>query len=117
MKKIIASISTGFILWLVTLPATAQNEASPTPSWVSDRGYWVVESHARVIDGTTVYFYNNDNHLVYKERVEGTLDVSRRRTKLRLTKVLEQSVTAWEKNSRIRDDQQLLAKMGEGLSH
>jgi hypothetical protein len=97
MKKIILPIVAGFILLLSALPAMAQNEVRPVPSWVSDRGYWVVESNVHGSGGSIVYFYNNDNQLVYKERTEGPLDVNRKKTKLRLTKVLEQSVTAWEK--------------------
>jgi hypothetical protein len=110
MKKKILTISAGFILWLSTLPATAQKDVRPVPSWVSERGYWVVESN---VNSSIVYFYNNDNHLVYKERVNSVLNTDRRRTKLRLTKALEQSVTAWEKDSIIREDRQLLAKLGK----
>jgi len=84
----------GFILWLLTLPATAQEELRPTPSWVSERGYWVVESNG---DSCVVRFYNNDNQLVYQERMKGRLNMDRKRTKLWLTRELEQAVTAWEK--------------------
>ena len=94
MKNTIFTFSAGFILWLFTLPATAQDEVRPTPSWVSDRGYWVVESRS---DSCIVHFYNNDNQLVYQERMKGLLNTDRKRTKLRLTKELEQAVTAWEK--------------------
>jgi len=94
MKRKILTISAGFILWLFTLPATAQEDVRPVPSWVSDRGYWVVENN---VNASIVYFYNNDNQLVYKERVNSVLNMDRRRTKLRLTKLLEQAVTAREK--------------------
>ena len=100
MKKTILIISAGLIFWLSALPAKAQEEVRPVPSWVSERGYWVVESNAQC---SVVYFYNNDNHLVYKEQLNTVVDAGRRRTKLRLTKMLEQAVTVWEKGSASRD--------------
>jgi hypothetical protein len=88
-------IITGFIFCLAAaLPAAAQQDVRPIPSWVSDRGYWVVEnSHA---DSSIVYFYNNDNQLLYKEAIKGRLNADRKKTKLWLTKQLEQVVTACE---------------------
>lgn len=94
MKKILFTIAAGFLFGLSTLPAKAQKEVPPVPSWVSDRGYWVVESHA---DSSIVLFYNNDNQLMYKRRVSGVVDAGRRKTKLWLTKELEQVVSAREK--------------------
>jgi len=91
MKKSI--IAAGLILWLSTLTAAAQEEIRPIPSWVSDRGYWVVENTA---DSSIVYFYNNDNQLLYKQGLKGRLNTDRKKNKLRLTKELEQILTAWE---------------------
>jgi hypothetical protein len=79
---------------LVALPAVAQQDVRPIPSWVSDRGYWVVENKEG--DSSIVFFYNNDNQLLYKEAIKGRLNADRRKTKLWLTKQLEQVVTAWE---------------------
>lgn len=91
MQKIIIA---GFILWLSTvLPVAAQKSIYPIPRWVSDKGYWVVQKDT---DSCIVYFYNNDNQLVYRERVRSRLHVDRKRTKIWLTKELEQAVTAWE---------------------
>jgi hypothetical protein len=56
-----------------------------------------VESRA---DSCIVHFYNNDNQLVFQERMKGSLNTDRKKTKLRLTKELEQAVTAWEKGRR-----------------
>jgi len=92
MKKILIIVA-GFIFWLSVLPAKAQEDVRPIPSWVSDRGYWVVENN---VDSSVVYFYNNDNQLLYKERIKRSLNTDRKKTKLRLTKELEQVVTAWE---------------------
>jgi len=94
MKKILFTVIAGFIFGLTTLPAVAQHDVRPVPSWVSDRGYWVVENHG---DSSTVYFYNNDNRLVNSGRLRGTVNAERRKTKLWLTRELEQAVTAWER--------------------
>jgi len=97
MKKILTTSIAGFILWLTALPAIAQEDVPPTPNWVSERGFWVVESRN---DSSIAYFYNNDNQLVYKEQISGTLNTGRRRTKLRLTRKLEQVVTAFSRQNR-----------------
>jgi hypothetical protein len=98
MKKILSTLSAGLILWLSALPATAQDDVRPAPSWVSDIGFWVVESHA---DSSIVYFYNNDHRLVYAERLHGVLNVDRRKTKLRLTRELEQAVMDFSRRNRV----------------
>jgi hypothetical protein len=97
MKKIPTTLIAGFILWLTALPAIAQEDVPLTPSWVSERGFWVVESRN---DSSIVYFYNNDNQLVYKEEISGILNTDRRRIKLRLTRKLEQVVTAFSRQNR-----------------
>ena len=96
MKKILTILIAAIILWLTTLPAMAQEDVPPTPGWVSERGYWVVESRS---DSSIVYFYNNDNLLVYKEQLSGTLNTGRRKTKLRLTRTLEQMVTSFSRRN------------------
>ena len=111
MKRTILTIGAGFILWLFTLPAAAQDDVRPTPSWVSDRGYWVVESNA---DSSIVHFYNNDNQLVYQERMKGQLDTDRKKIKLRLTKELEHAVTAWEKGGKPGDERWTTAQRKKG---
>jgi hypothetical protein len=97
MKKLIFTMCAGFIFWLMTLPAMAQDEVRPVPSWVSDRGYWVVETNG---DSSIVDFYNNENQLVYRERMKGRVNTDRKRVKLWLTKELEQAVTAWERRGK-----------------
>ncbi|MBN8855208.1 MAG: hypothetical protein BGO55_24620 [Sphingobacteriales bacterium 50-39] len=96
MKKITTTLIAGLILGL-TPPATAQEDVPPTPGWVSERGYWVVETRH---DSSIVYFYNNDNLLVYKEQLRGTLNADRRKTKLHLTRTLERMVTAFSRRNR-----------------
>lgn len=87
------------ILGFVTIAARAQDEpaASPgkTPKWVSDKGFWVVEITKQPRQ-CTVYFYNNDKELVYKEAVAGKIRLHNRKTLLYMKSVLETTVTAYE---------------------
>ena len=68
------------------------------PAWVSDKGYWVVESNIHQRDSHTVFFYSNDNVLMYKEKLEGIkLNVEKRRIKMKLKRALETSAIAWQR--------------------
>ncbi|WP_410971329.1 hypothetical protein, partial [Salmonella sp. SAL04269] len=34
-----------------------------TPKWVSEKGYWIIESNIKTPETSIVYFYTNDNTL------------------------------------------------------
>jgi hypothetical protein len=64
---------------------------------ISAKGYWVIENNIKTPKSNTIYFYNNDNVMVYKEKIEGIkLNTNKRKTLLKLKSALEQSVVAWE---------------------
>jgi hypothetical protein len=87
----------------------AQNKAQDVPEWVSDKGWWVVESNIHSPKKHIVYFYNNDGVLVYKEKIDGLrINAAKKATKLQLKKVLETSVLAWEKKQELRENQALV---------
>ncbi len=68
------------------------------PRWVSDKGYWVVESNIKSPKDHIIRFYNTDNVLVYKETLMGVkLNPEKTNVKMKLKKILESSVMAWEK--------------------
>ncbi|MGZ8516231.1 MAG: hypothetical protein ACXWWD_02725 [Chitinophagaceae bacterium] len=77
----------------------SQQERHPKfPGWVSDKGYWVVESNINSPLDHIITFYNNDNELLYKETVTGVkLNPEKRKVKMKLKRVLESVVLAWEK--------------------
>jgi hypothetical protein len=101
MKKII------FLLVLTTglsCAGFAQQNNEP-------KGYWVIENNVKTPKQSIIYFYNNENQVVYKETVIGKkLRVNRPRVNRRLNAVLEQSLTAWQNNRQLKDDQQLVVK-------
>jgi len=92
----------------------AQEETVVTaaPRWVSDKGYWVVESNIHSPLNHIVWFYNNDNVLIYKEAVTGIkLNEAKRKIKMKLKKVLEASVTAWEQKRVMEENKDYVAAM------
>ena len=87
----------------------AQSSQPSTPKWVSDKGWWVVESNIHSPKQHIVYFYNNDGTLVYKEKVEGLrLNPNKRIIKMELKQVLETSVLAWEKQHQSKENESLV---------
>lgn len=74
-----------------------ETQAAKKPAWVPEKGYWVVESNIHTPKNSTLYFYNLDNVLVYKEEVRGVkIKLTKKSVRLNLKKVLDQSVAAWE---------------------
>lgn len=85
------------VLVAVSLCSFSFAQQHHSPKWVSEKGYWMVESNVKTPKSSTIYFFNNDNVMVYKEKVEGfKLKINKTKTRMRLEGILEQSVTAWE---------------------
>lgn len=116
MKKLAPLSIVFFCLLLISRQANAQDDNEPTPIttpvWVSDKGYWVVESNKHVPNKYTVRFYTNTHLQVYHEKLEGvTLRFERRKTKMLLKRALETSISNWEKQQVARDNEGLIMKM------
>ena len=88
----------------------AQDNRTSDPAWVSNKGWWVVESNIHTPKQHIVYFYNNDGTLVYKEKIEGIrINPSRKTTRMQLKQVLESAVVTWEEKHKLQEDQELVA--------
>jgi len=87
-----------------------QTNDRSVPKWVSDKGYWVAESN-RLEPGTCILsFYNNDNVLVYKEETRGLhLNFTKRKTLVKLRKLVDASVDSWEKMKSLESAKNLVA--------
>jgi hypothetical protein len=97
MKKMITAGLLAAILTLSYLVAPAQQENTPAPKWVSEKGYWVVEGNLNTPHQHTIRFYSNDDVLVYTETLKDVkLNANRRKVKMKLKKVLESAIVAWE---------------------
>lgn len=87
--------------WLsITAGAQEEETKAPAPKWVSDQGYWVVESNKKTPKEATVFFYNNDHVLVYKEEIKGQkLKLTKKKTLLRLKSVLEEATASYARGN------------------
>lgn len=94
---------------IISLTAAAQQQSLPqtepllnpgTPSWLSDKGYWVVESNVKTPRKSIVHFYNNEHVLVFREKLDGVrLNLNRKKVLYRLKATLENAVSAFQKDS------------------
>ena len=108
MKKII-SIAAVVAMCFISLTSFSQSQA---PRWVSDKGYWVIESTITSPLEHVVRFYNNDDILLYKESLSGVrLDPKKRKVKMKLKKVLESSITAWQKKKVSEENKDYVAAL------
>jgi hypothetical protein len=105
MKLIIIAI-TGLLMHAAVF---AQDKAGVSPEWVSEKGWWMVESNIHSRKQHTVYFYNNEGVLVYKEKLEGVrLKPNKRSTRMHLKKVLETTILAWEQQHQAKENDSLV---------
>ena len=90
-------VITCMTFWLsATAMAQQEEEKPPVPKWVSNQGYWVVESNKKTPKEATVFFYNTDHVLVYKEEIKGQkLKLNKKKTLVRLKAVLEEAVVSY----------------------
>lgn len=109
MKKNSGTLIALALFALVTVTAKAQkteNSETPAPKWISKHGYWVIESNINTPKSSTIFFYNNNNTLVYTEKVEGVkLNVNRRKTLMKLKEVLDESLMAWRQQQSLKSEQ------------
>lgn len=110
MKLVLRITLAVIVLSMVCLAVQAQDEpiTVSTPKWVSEKGFWVVESNKNNRDESIIYFYNNNKVQVYKEVVSGKqLNLKKRKTLMSLKKVLETAVYAWEQNKPVAETEKL----------
>ncbi len=81
----------------LSLASIGQQEHQHKPSWISSKGYWVVEGNIHSPLQHTIRFYNNDNLLIGIKELGGVkLDIKKRKVKMMLKESLESSLLAWE---------------------
>ena len=100
MKKKIITYAISMVLFFISFTSFSQDNtgSSPhrTPAWVSDKGYWVVETNIYIPKQYTVRFYNNEHMLVGTKDINGiTLNMKKRKIKMRLKAMLESSLIDW----------------------
>jgi hypothetical protein len=111
-KQLLVTLLLGFGIQAAIF---AQNKPRNAPEWVSEKGWWVVESNIHAPKQHIVYFYNNDGVLVYKEKIEGLrINPSKKITRMQLKQVLETTVLAWEKQHRLKENEALVVNSLRG---
>jgi hypothetical protein len=95
VKRIFVAASFG----LFVSAAYAQSDSSFIAPWVSDKGYWVLESNIHDPMNNIIRFYNNENVLVYTEHLSGVkLDTNKKKVKMKLKKALEKTLLLCEEH-------------------
>ena len=68
-----------------------------TPKWVSEKGYWVIQSNKKTPKESIIYFYNNEHRLVYQEEIKDRKLKMNKKTLMKLKTALEEAVASNEK--------------------
>ena len=111
MKKKIQLFAGICVMTLASFSAFSQTNDNSIPKWVSDNGYWVVESNIHHPKQHTVWFYNNQHILVgSQEIVSSRLNIKKKKVKMQLKSMLESSMELWAKQHPGSDSNQLAKK-------
>lgn len=103
-------LATFVICCSVTASAQEETVTLKTPRFVSEKGYWVIESNIKKPKEVVVYFYNLENDLVYKEDLKNVnLNINRTRVKMRLKRALEQAIATHERGELAAKDDKIVA--------
>jgi hypothetical protein len=101
MKQRLKTFLSLLILVLISIGAFAQEQGRRQPRfprWISEKGYWVVETNRHSPRHHLIRFYNNDHILLYSKSLAGVkLNPDKRRVKMKLKRELETAIVAWEK--------------------
>jgi hypothetical protein len=98
------------IAFIMTAMASVAQQPKPSPPrWLSEKGWWVIETNIHTPRKHLIHFYNQDGVEVYKEQLDGIkLNAKRTKTKMQLKQVLEASVIAWEEQHMPRQNEALV---------
>lgn len=103
-------MKTIFIALLLTISTAIVAQKNKAAKWASDKGFWIIESTKHTPKNCTVYFYNTEKQLVYKEKIEGkTLNPQKKKIKMKLKRILEQTVAHFEQHRHLAENETLLA--------
>lgn len=110
MKQQIKLLVVAAICCLGALFVYAQDtDTQKVPRWVSDKGYWVVESNINTPYDQTIHFYTTEDVLIYKETISGKkLNLNKGSVKMKLKKLLETVVIAWETNKKPQEERAIV---------
>ena len=98
------------VLTLLLLAAAGIDAMGQAPFPKKAEGFWVLESNVHTPKNAVVYFYNQQQVLVYKEEIRGIrLNTAKQSTIKLLNNVLQQALVVWNKDNVMQENRQLLA--------
>lgn len=94
----------------VKLPVKAQQtNRRPSPKSRLEKGYWVIEGNIHSPKTNTFYCYNNDDSLIYTEKIVGIkFNTKRRATLKKLNKMLNNSLLTADKINKATENGSLV---------
>jgi hypothetical protein len=110
-KKIFISLASLLIASALNFCIAGKGHNPEIPlKWTGPKGYWVIESNIKNPKNSIIYFYNNDDVLMYKEEVSGVkINVNRKKVVNRLENVLQVSSLAWQKEHKTMENEMLVS--------
>ncbi len=108
MRKLLSLLMVSLMVTTAVL-AQEPEETTPTPKWISEKGYWIIESNVKTPTTSIIHFYDINNNKIYSEKVEGVqLNLKKRKTLMLLKKALDESLIAYANTKRARQDVDLV---------
>jgi len=104
MKQLFKSLTVIIVACFSFVFINAQTVRTKPVPWVSEKGYWMLESDLHTPLKHIIRFYNNDNILVHTENLVGVkLNINKRNVKIKLKKALEETLILCEQHKRPDD--------------
>ena len=101
MKQQVKKLFVAAAFGLIVSAANAQTDPPIVAPWASDKGYWVVETNIHDLQNNIIRFYNNEDELLYTEKLMGVkLDINKRKVKMKLKKALEKTLLLCEQHKK-----------------
>jgi len=95
-----------FVLLMPALAVHAQAKLNDLP----EKGFYVLISNKDSVNATTVQFYNDEEQLIYEEKVHGKkLNLSRKKVRLSLNSCLSKALLAWNYKKEVLLDKNWVA--------
>lgn len=108
MKRVSMVIALLCMMGMPHSEACAQTRA--IGGLVPENGFWELIFNESGPAGTTIKFFNLQEHLIYEEHLDGVrLDARRRKICRLLNRSLRTALAAWEKNKMVMKDRGIVA--------
>ncbi len=110
MKRLKLTIAAGALMLCSSVAAVAQKTGhASSKDWVPNNGYWVIESNTHTPKFNIFYFYNDNDSLIYTEKIEGKkINIKNKVTLRKLKNLLDNSLLTWNQIEQAKEDGSLV---------